>query len=245
MSSHGRILTKTQLESETDALIKRWRVRTGWPIPIEYIIDAHCDATIVTVDDMRLSHCEAGIARNRKQAGGIKTKFILAVDSKVADGPSDQYHLTLAEEVAHFVLDEPEMSSVKSIHDTFELHRKANWLQFEINREMFGAYLMMPRTRLIGLVKETYRMVVDELGFCDRTRAEQKIVNLIAQRVSLPTSTARLRLNESIDNLSDRIKHSLTSTSARLLELGQPNCSKEHPMPLFENILFEEDATAI
>jgi len=138
------------------------------PIDIDYIIEAMG----LEIDDVSNLKADFGIFGF---LGKIKGRFTILIQKGDLSLTNYNTSLTLAEELAHFILHKPLFQDVKNIDDAFAFYasvKKESKMMIEFNAKHLAGAILIPRDHLRQKALKLYREnreVLDDLlkGDCD------------------------------------------------------------------------------
>jgi len=148
-----------------------------------------------------------GLQANHKLLGMIlinpeTKKFMVYIDANLADysAQRNRYRMTVAEELAHFLLHKEAIQFVCHPDDFRYLQSHAKWYECERNAKRLAAAPLMPASYLIEDARKEYPKIINALPsqyqYSNPSAVKNTLVSNLAKKYEVSFQSMQIRLDE-------------------------------------------------
>ena len=183
------------------------------PIDVEYILEKH--PSVVDFDLVKGLSIKYGL-------GGVifrlkEDRFVVLIDSDIADRSPYYYRFTIAEELSHLVLHKDLIHEIDSIEKSVKLLSDPSYEKMDRNAKRFAAALLMPNKLIVNDSERLYHEILLRDGFQENKIILKEIIETLRKKYDVSKETMFYRLNEWPLEIIGRVEFSIKEQSKELL----------------------------
>lgn len=183
------------------------------PVDVEYLAEKH--PHIIDLDLIKGLKSKYGIVGCITRIK--EDKYIISIDSDIADFSPYMYRFTVAEEFSHLILHRRILTGIDTIEKTLKLLSDSRYNDMDRNARRFAAALLMPNKLVIDDSETLYNEIVLRDGFKENNLILAEMIMTLRKKYDVSRETMFYRVNEWPLQIIKRVEFSVKIKSKELL----------------------------